>query len=65
LIEFLNCDIARFEEVEILLFSVASGTIGFVFVTVVFLLNSEALIAPDATSLKLDLKELKEIDPEE
>jgi hypothetical protein len=65
LIEFLNCDIARFEEVEILLFSVASGTIGFVFVTVVFLLNSDALIEPDPASLKLLLKELKEIDPEE
>jgi hypothetical protein len=46
-------------------FSVASGTTGFVFDVVVFLLNSQALIEPEPASLKLDLKELNEIEPEE
>jgi hypothetical protein len=44
---------------------VALGTIGFVSVVDVFLLNSDTLIEPEADSLKLDLKELKEIEPEE
>jgi hypothetical protein len=52
-------------EVEIEAFSVASGTTGFVFVVVVFLLNSEALIEPEDVSLKFALKELKDIEPEE
>jgi hypothetical protein len=46
-------------------FSVASGTIGFVFEVEVLLLSSDALIEPEPDSLKLVLKELKEMDPDE
>lgn len=64
MIVFLNCDTLRLFEVLTEEFSVASGTIGSVSVNVVFLLNSEALTDPEDTSLKLDLKELKEMGPD-
>ena len=60
----MNCDSAKLLLVETEEFSVASGTIGFIFVVLIFLSNSEALIEPDV-SLKLSLRELKEIEPEE
>lgn len=71
MIEFLNWDNFKLFDVDIpsesvpeFLFSVESGTIGSVSVTSVSLLSSEALIDPEDVSLKLDLKELNDIDPE-
>ena len=49
---YCNCDIFKFDDVDILTFSVASGTIGFVFVVSVTLLSSDALTDPEDVSLK-------------
>ena len=64
MIEFLNCDVFRFDDVAISEFSVASGTMGSVLVVSVTLKSSDALTDPEEVSLKLDLNWLKDMDPE-
>ena len=72
MIELRNWDNFKFDDDEILAFSVASGTVGFVFDELVFLLNSDALIGnvsdeklpSDCWARKLDLNDEKEILPE-